>query len=120
MRSCLGNRCRRINPGQKTTGAEDNPRAAKGLLGWEAFLQVGRACRNAPELTVGSGTRGLANHKLGLNGAFRHVFAAALNLVDDVLRGDLTHFYNGLPYRGRFGIAVCFAWIMPKPANGNV
>src|SRR6266851_1683157 len=120
MRSCLGNRCRGINSGQKTTGAEDNPRAAKGLLGWEAFLQVGRACRNAPESTVGSGTRGLANHKLGLNGDFRHVFAAAFNLVDDGLRGDLTHFHKWLPYRGQSGIGVCCAGNIVEADNGNV
>ena len=51
----------------------------QGLFGRVAFLQLGRACRNALELMMGDGAGGLANHKLRLDGDLRHVFAAPFN-----------------------------------------
>src|SRR6266581_5804836 len=78
------------------------------------------AGRDAPKLADRGRSRGLTNHELRLNGDLGNVFAAALDEIDDGLRGDLPHFYKWLPDGGQAGIGVRCSGNIVEAHNRNV
>src|SRR5882762_1788432 len=95
-------------------------RPPKGSLRGEAALQRERACCNALQLAMGSGTGGLTNHKLGLDGDLRNVFIARFDEIDNGLRRDLPHLDQWLPHRCESRIGVRRAGNIIEADHGNV
>src|SRR5713101_3815925 len=105
---------------ENTCREEISSSAAKELLRGEAALQRERACRNALQLAVRSGTGGLTNHKLGLDGDLGNVFPAPFDEIDNGLRRDLPHLDQWLAHRCESGIGVRRAGNIVEADDGNV
>src|SRR5882762_11962475 len=94
--------------------------AAQNLFGQVALLRVFCACGDVSQLMSGGGSSGLTNDKLGLDGDLGHVFTAALDEIDDRLRGDLPHLHEWLPDSGKSWIGVGGPGNVIEANNGNV